>query len=127
MKWVDNTTMAFHHWATDEPDLPADGDSTCVDDSFPASQGFTFNATRDDCGMLSQSSGFRWWDTPCTKTSYKPSVKATSTAVDDCYHTYYPFICQKRALPGEWWPPLSALATSWLTPLILQIHQAEEA
>lgn len=127
MKWVDNTTMEFHDWATDEPDLPADGDSTCVDDSFPASQGFTFNATRDDCGMLSQSSGFRWWDTPCTKTSYKPSVKATSTAVDDCYHTYYPFICQKRALPGEWLPPLSALATSWLTPLILQIRRAEEA
>jgi hypothetical protein len=100
MQWIDNTSMKFKHWAPDEPDLPADGDHKCVDDSLPAHQGFTVNATRDDCGMVSESSGFKWWDTPCSKTSFKPSV-ATSTAVDECYHAYYPFICSKPALPGE--------------------------
>eukprot|EP01043_Picozoa_sp_COSAG02_P051398 COSAG02_NODE_5404_length_4357_cov_2.227572_2_plen_213_part_00 len=101
VQWVDNTSMKFQNWAPDEPDDEKSGDDKCVDESLPARQGFTKNSTRDDCGMISESSGFKWFDTPCSKTSFEPAVKATATAVDDCYHTYYPFICSKPALPGE--------------------------
>ena len=50
MTWINNSSSHFEHWAKDEPDLPAEGDGDC-------DLGFTWEATRDNCGFISRSSG----------------------------------------------------------------------
>ena len=84
-------------WARSEPDDPVEGDGGCWAEGL---DGFSWNITRDNCGFLSESSDFAWWDGPCTISSFKPAINATATEVDGCYHALYPFVCATPALPG---------------------------
>ena len=101
LSWIDNSTMEMEHWAANEPDDAAEGDP-CFDESFPVDAGFTFEATRDNCGFMSQDQNSAWWDGPCAITHFKPDMNPTLTEKDACYHARWPFICSKQNLPSEY-------------------------